>query len=204
MIPGLGSLLGGVIGFPLGKRCGTTSVLRTAAKSRTAVPLELEAYSWGDAKGGPRQLRIADPHLFRGNCPSETHFVRERGTIFHSAKHPKRCKGLVRQCVSDLGGTTRASAANGERGGSAPPENGPRLHTRAFRGGRSRDSSLQEGSVAAVRRRGVRRRRPDRRQPLSGFAIQRRGSGLRRHLLWCRGTLLLFLDLYLAHSLSGQ
>ena len=50
--------------------------------------------------------------------------------------------------VSDPAGTAGASRPQHRRGGSDPPENGPRLHSRAFRGGRSRDFSLQEGRVA--------------------------------------------------------
>ena len=57
-------------------------------------------------------------------------------------------QGPVRQAVSDPVGTTGAAEAHGRRGGSDPPENGPRLRSRTFRGGRSRDLSLQEGWAA--------------------------------------------------------
>ena len=56
-------------------------------------------------------------------------------------------QGPVRQVVSDSSGTTWGAKAHGRRGGSDPPENGPRLYSRAFRRGRSRDCSLQEGRV---------------------------------------------------------
>ena len=54
-------------------------------------------------------------------------------------------QGPVRHAVSDPVGTTGAAEAHGRRDGSDPLENGPGLHSRAFRRGRSRDFSLQEG-----------------------------------------------------------
>lgn len=148
MISGRGSFRGVVIGFPFGKRCDTTSVFRTAAKSRTGIPLEHCDCSRSDTDCGPRQLRNTGLHLFRGNCPSETLLVRERGAVSPFAKHPKPCNVFVWQWFSDLGGTTGPAAANGCRGGSDPPEIGPRMHSGAFRRGRSRDFSLQEGGSA--------------------------------------------------------
>lgn len=62
-----------------------------------------------------------------------------------SAKQAEPCECLVRQWFSGPGGTTGATVANGRRGGSALPENGPRLRKRSIRGGHSRDLSLQAG-----------------------------------------------------------
>ena len=57
-------------------------------------------------------------------------------------------------------------------GVGAPPENGPCLHSRAFRGGHSQDFSLQEGGMAPRGRGGVRHPRPERHSLLSGSAIR--------------------------------
>ena len=68
-------------------------------------------------------------------------------------------------------GRLGAGGPNGRPCGSDPPENGPRLHIRAFRGGRSRDFSLQEGRSPRGRRK-VSRGRPDRHSFFSESAIQ--------------------------------
>ncbi len=88
--------------------------------------------------------------LFRGKCRSETRLVRKRNTIGLPAKHPMSCQSLVRKGVSDPGSTPWARAPKNGPCGSDPPEIGPRLYKRAFRGGRSRDLSLQEGRMAST------------------------------------------------------
>ena len=73
------------------------SILRTRAARRTAdgsTPKRSRALVWG-------------------NRPSETHFICKRGTVFPSAKHPMPCKTIARKWISDRGGLTGASTANG-------------------------------------------------------------------------------------------
>ena len=63
------------------------------------------------------------------------------------AKHAEPGELIAQQRVIEVAGTDGPPCAQHLRGGSDPPENGRRLHKRAFRGGRSRDLSLQEGRV---------------------------------------------------------
>ena len=83
-------------------------------------------------------------------CTRETRFA-------VSAKHSMPCQRLVRQRLANPDGAACVAATNVRPRGSDPPEIGPRLHKRSFRGGRSRDLSLQEGRAAPRAAGGVRR-----------------------------------------------
>ena len=68
------------------------------------------------------------------------------------------------------GRDVRHRKAETPAGRERPPENGPRLRTLAFRGGRFENISLQEGGASPSGRRDGRRGRPDRHSSLSEYA----------------------------------
>ena len=86
--------------------------------------------------------------LLRGNCRGATRIGLKRNTIRAPAQQSHPRQRLVWQRVSDLGCTPEARGPKTVPCGSDPPQNGPRLRTLAFWGGRSRDLSLQEGLAA--------------------------------------------------------
>ena len=96
---------------------------------------------WSNRPGDRRSL-------FRGKCRNEALAVQAGSPFRGSAKHSRPWQGLVQQRVTNPGGTAGLSTPKHRRYGSAPPKNGPSLRKRAFRGGRSRDLSLQEGRPA--------------------------------------------------------
>ena len=120
---------------------------------------------WSNRPGDGRSL-------FRGKCRNETLAVQAGSPFRGSAKHSRPWQGLVQQRVTNPGGTAGSSTPKHRRYGSDPPENGPGLRKRAFRGGRSRDLSLQEGGAALKGRGGIRRRHPECHAPLSGYAVR--------------------------------
>ena len=61
-------------------------------------------------------------------------------------------------------------------GAGAPPENGPRLHRRTFRRGRSRDLSLEEGQTAGEDPRGRARRLPSPHAQPTGSPVRAEGQ----------------------------
>ena len=87
---------------------------------------------------------LAEICCARGSDRGEAPRLRFRGMVVL----PK-CRG--RKGSGILPGRQRTMEAR-TGGAEAPPANGPRLHSLAFRGGRSRDSSLQE--VPVVRKDG--------------------------------------------------
>ena len=87
-------------------------------------------------------------------CTREADFSRPRNTL-------ARAKALSRRELRILAGRLAQEGRNSSGAGATPPENGPGLRRRAFRRGRSWESSLQEGGGGPACRRGVHRRHPD-------------------------------------------
>ena len=65
-----------------------------------------------------------------------------------TSKHSRLSQNLVRQRLANPAGMGRRTGGERPAARERPPENGPGLGARAFRRGRSRDFSLQEGWVA--------------------------------------------------------
>ncbi len=119
-----------------------------AAKSRTSASTRSFAHSRSEADCG-KIVRETSAFVRSGKSwhrtslvPHEKHVWYPKRTSFISYKSFSSSNLVMRS------GRLGAGGPNGRPCGSDPPENGPRLHRRAFRRGRSRDFSLQEGGPA--------------------------------------------------------
>ena len=84
------------------------------------------------------------------------------------AAAPRYCPSAI--CKS--GPDRRRSGGERPAARERPPGIGPRMRSRSVRGGRSRDSSFQEGGAAPKGHGGVRRRYSDCHAPLSVHAVR--------------------------------